>query len=387
VLDRSARVSFGNDWVRKSVLEIFREDITRFRVVLGIDIDEDAYAILDGGGIPKLKALQLHNSTVYRWNRPCYGILDGKPNLRIENRALPAGPSVVDEVANAALWFGLMSGLMQSHPDITKVMTFDKAKNNFLQSARLGLDAQLEWIGGKTVPVKQLLRRQLIPLAREGLQSSGVNQDDIDRYLGIVDKRVASGRTGAAWLLDSFSGMDADAKVTQKMSALTSATIERQNGGDPVHKWRPAELEDAQFWKTFNHRVEQYMTTELFTVHQDEVVDLVANVMDWKHVRHVPVENDEGKLVGLVSYRSLLRLLARDLPTLRQRPVPVSELMQRQIVTCSPETTTLDAIRLMREKKVACLPVVTDGRLVGIVSERDFLRVAGELLMSQLGGR
>jgi CBS domain-containing protein len=181
--------------------------------------------------------------------------------------------------------------------------------------------------------------------------------------------------------------MDGDAKVTQKMSALTSATIERQNGGEPVHKWRLAELEDAQFWKNFNHRVEQYMTTELFTVHQDEVVDLVANVMDWKHVRHVPVENDEGELVGLVSYRSLLRLLARDLPTLRQRPVPVSELMQRQIVTCSPETTTLDAIRLMREKKVACLPVVTDGRVGGIVSERDFLRVAGELLMSQLGGR
>jgi len=385
VLDRSARVSFGNDWIKESVLEIFREDITRFRVVLGIDIDEDAFDVLQNGGVPKLKALQLHNSTVYRWNRPCYGVIDGKPNLRIENRALPAGPSVMDEVANAALWFGLVSAFLESNVDITSVMSFDTAKNNFLQSARLGLDAQLEWTCGKTLPVKQLLRRQLIPMAREGLEAGGVDRDDIDRYLGIADKRVALGRTGATWLLESLNSMDGDAKITQKMSALTAATIERQRDGAPVHKWPLARIDEAHNWKNFNHRVEQYMTTELFTVHEDEVVDLVANVMDWKHVRHVPVENDEGKLVGLVSYRSLLRLLARDLPTNRQRPVPVSEIMQKVVVTCSPETTTLDAIRLMRQKRVACLPVVTDGRLVGIVSERDFLRVAGEMLMSQLG--
>jgi CBS domain-containing protein len=126
------------------------------------------------------------------------------------------------------------------------------------------------------------------------------------------------------------------------------------------------------------------MTTELFTVHQNEVIDLVANVMDWKHIRHVPVEDDDGRLVGIVSYRSLLRLLARDLRHHREHPVPVTEVMTRNVVTCSPKTTTLEAIRLMREKKVACLPVTVDGRLVGIVSERDFLRVAGALLDAHL---
>jgi CBS domain-containing protein len=387
VLDRSARVSFGDSWVERSILEIFREDIARFRVVLGIDIDEDPLAVLDGGGIPKLQALQLHNSTVYRWNRPCYGVLDGKPNLRIENRALPAGPSVVDEVANAALWFGLVSGVMEQHPDVRRVIAFDTAKSNFLAAARQGLDAQLEWFGGKMLPARQLLLRQLIPLAREGLRAAAVDADDVERYLGAVEQRVRTGRTGAEWQLQSFSrmGLDGSVKITERMGALVSATLHRQKAGTPIHDWDLAGLEEAQEWKSFNHCVEQYMTTELFTVHEDEVIDLVANVMDWKHVRHVPVENDAGELVGIVSYRSLLRLLARDLRKHRESPVPVKTLMTRDVVTCSPKTTTLQAIQLMRDRKVACLPVVVDARLVGIVSERDFLRVAGELLVGRLG--
>ncbi|HMB70087.1 MAG TPA: CBS domain-containing protein [bacterium] len=388
VLDRSARVSFGEDWVRGSILDIFREDIARFRVVLGIDIDEDPLSILENGGIPKLKALQLHNSTVYRWNRPCYGVLDGKPNLRIENRALPAGPSVRDEVANAAFWFGLVSGTVELHPDVTTAMTFDNAKNNFLAAARQGLDAQFEGFGGRTVPARELILKKLIPLAREGLQASRIDEADIDKYLGTIEARVRSGRTGAMWQLASFRQMGGDGSVknTERMGALVSASLKRQKEGTPVHEWELADVGEAQEWRSFDHCVEQYMTTELFTVHRDEVIDLVANVMDWKHIRHVPVEDDDGKLVGIVSYRSLLRLLARDLPHHRERPVPVAEVMAQNVVTCSPKTTTLEAIRLMREKKVACLPVTVDGRLVGIVSERDFLRVAGALLDAQLQG-
>jgi CBS domain-containing protein len=388
VLDRSARVSFGEDWVRESILEIFREDIARFRVVLGIDIDEEPLAVLDAGGVPKLKALQLHNSTVYRWNRPCYGVLDGRPNLRIENRAMPAGPSVRDQVANAAFWFGLVSGILETHPDVTAVLTFDNAKNNFLAAARQGLDAQFEWFGGRTVPARELILEQLVPLAREGLRASRIDAADVDKYLGVIEARVRSGQTGAAWQLASFKqmGRDGTVKSTERMGALVAASLRRQKDGTPVHEWELADLGEARAWRSFNHCVEQYMTTELFTVHQNEVIDLVANVMDWKHIRHVPVEDDEGKLVGIVSYRSLLRLLARDLPRHREQPVPVAEVMTRNVVTCGPRTTTLEAIRLMREKKVACLPVTVDGRLVGIVSERDFLRVAGALLDAHLQG-
>ena len=387
VVDRVSRVSFGNDWVRESVVEIYREDITRFRVVLGIDIEEDALAVLDGGGIPKLQALSLHNGTIYRWNRPCYGVLNGKPTLRIENRALPAGPSVVDEVANAAFWFGLVSGMVEAHGDIRSEISFDTARSNFLAASRLGLDAQFSWIDGDVVPARRLIRETLLPIAREGLQAAGIETGDIEKYLGIVDRRVSSGQTGARWLVDSMQSMggsDDGVHLTERMAALVAATHSRQAAGGPVHEWKLARLEEAGDWIHSYHRVDQYMTTDLFTVHENEVIDLVANVMDWKHIRHVPVENDDGKLVGLVSYRSLLRVLARDLPHGRESPVPVTEVMQRNVVTIPPETTTLEAIEIMRNKKVACLPVVTDGRMVGIVSERDFLRVAGELLVSRL---
>ncbi|GJM44908.1 MAG: hypothetical protein DHS20C21_17500 [Gemmatimonadota bacterium] len=386
VLDRSARVSFGEDWVRESVLEIYQDDISRFRVVLGVDVEENSMDTLEAGGIPQLKALQLHNSTVYRWNRPCYGVLDGKPTLRIENRALPAGPTVIDEVANAAFWFGLVSGMVESVTDVRLALSFDQAKSNFLAAARRGLEAQFEWIGDEVLPAATLIREQLLPMAKEGLQEAQVDSGDIERYLGVVEDRVVSRRTGAWWLLESHNAMRSEGfKTGEVMSALVSATLNRQKDGRPVHEWAMAEIMEAGEWQYSYHRVEQYMTTDLFTVHEDEVIDLVANVMDWKHIRHVPVEDDAGLLVGIVSYRSLLRLLARDLPHGKESPVAVKDLMTRNVHSIPPETGTLEAIAIMREKKVACLPVVTDGRLVGIVSERDFLRIAGELLTSQFG--
>lgn len=102
------RVSFGEAWVQDSVLEIYREEIARFRVIMTSSVEENSLATLQQGGIPALKALVLHNSTVWRWNRPCFGITNGRPHLRLEFRALPAGPTVLDEVANAAFLLGLM---------------------------------------------------------------------------------------------------------------------------------------------------------------------------------------------------------------------------------------------------------------------------------------
>ncbi|HET9888267.1 MAG TPA: hypothetical protein VFR10_12235, partial [bacterium] len=282
--ERSARVSFGNDWVRESVLEIYREDITRFRAVLGIDIEEDPFKVLEQGGVPKLQALTLHNGTIYRWNRPCYGVLDGKPNLRIEFRALPAGPTVADQIANAAFWFGLLSALSRTYQDITQVMEFATAKRNFIDAARNGLRAQLTWLEGKIIPAGVLISQELLPVAREGLQRAAIESQDIDRYLGIIEERVASERTGAQWLLDSLAGMDGEAKLLEKMSALTAATLNRQKTGQPVHTWDLARLEEGGGWESNYQRVEQYMSTDLFTVHEDEVIDLVANMMDWKHV-------------------------------------------------------------------------------------------------------
>src|SRR5262249_44831970 len=153
---------------------------------------EDPFEKLARGEAPLLRALRLHNGTVYRWNRPCYGIMNGKPHLRIEARMMPSGPTPVDQIANAALWYGLVASLAPDHGDVPKHISFDDAKMNFLSAARHGLAAQFQWFGGETVPAQHLLRDRLIPMAREGLLASGIDQGDVDRYLGIMDARVRS---------------------------------------------------------------------------------------------------------------------------------------------------------------------------------------------------
>lgn len=382
--ERRSRVSFGDDWVRHSVLEIFREDIARFRAILGIDFEEDPFETLRLGQVPRLKALQLHNGTVYRWNRPCYGISDGKPHLRIENRVLPGGPTVLDEVANAAFWFGLMSGLSAQYQDITQTMEFDTASTNFLAAARQGMTAQFTWLDGQTYPAQELICKQLVPLARDGLTRSGIDSADIDRYLGVIEERGCSGKTGAQWILCSLKSMKDRGVAGERVTALTAAIYARQQQEQPVHQWPLATLDEGGGWKHHYMRVEQYMTTNLFTVHQDDVIDLVANLMDWRHIRHVPVEDDAHHLVGLVSYRSLLRLLGRDRPQSADQPLAVRDIMQPDPITIAPETSTLEAIDIMRRQRVACLPVVKDRRLVGLITERDFLDISRQMFETLL---
>ena len=382
VRDQLPRVSFGRHWVDDSVLEILQEDVARFRLLIGAEIDEDPFELLKSGTPPDLKAVRLHNSTVYRWNRPCYGIGGGIAHLRIENRVLPAGPTPLDEMANAAFWFGLMRGVSEQYPDITKVMDFEWAQDNFVSAARLGLRAQLRWPGQESVPAGDLIRKELLPLARHGLLDRDIDSSDVDRYLGVIDERVASGNTGSQWMLSSLSAFKEAGTKTERLAAITAATVHRQREGKPVHEWELANMEEAGGWTRHYARVEQLMTTDLFTVNQDELVDLVAAMMDWEHIRHVPVEDNEHRLVGLVTHRNIIRLMARG--EAKDRPVPVSEVMHTKVYTVTPETSSLEAIALMREHKIACLPVCDDGVLVGILTERDFMRIAGQLLEAEL---
>ena len=376
----SPRVRFGDRWVRESVTEIFQEDLAKYRVILGTEIEEDPLAMLDRGEVPALRALLTHNSTVYRWNRPCYGVGGGLPHLRIENRVIPAGPTPADEVANAALWFGLLAGMAEVYPDITKVMSIDDAKSNFLAAARQGLSGHFKWIDGKEHSARRLLLDELIPLARQGLTDAGIDGGDIDNYLGIVEERVECGRTGAAWQLESLAAMQDTGSRGERLGALTAATLERQKEDIPGHKWKLAKIQDAGGWKHNYQRVEQYMTTELITVDQEELLDLVANLMDWNRIRHIPVEVSDHRLVGLISYRAVLRHLARRAVEEKRDPVSVSEVMRTHLITVEPETPTLEAIEKMRQHRVACLPVVKEDRLVGIITEHDFIDVARELL-------
>ncbi len=383
--EMSPRVHFGTDWVDESVMEIFKEDISRFRVLLTTELGEDPLKTLEEGGVPNLMALQLHNGTVYRWNRACYGITDGKPHLRIENRVLPSGPTVIDEIANAAFWYGLVAGLAREYRDVSEHIKFYEARYNFNAAARNGLASQFKWLDGSNRPAHELILDTLVPLAEKGLQTSDIDPSDIDRYLGIIQKRVETQQTGAQWQLDSLDRMENVGSRAERLGALTRAMVERQKSGNPVHEWSLATLEEGYTptgMKDTN--VEDYMTTDLFTVHEEESIEFVARLMDWQKIRHVLVEDEQHRLVGLVSHRTLLRHMAER----TERPeggVPVGDIMVEEPISVSPDRPTLEAVELMREHEIGALPVVREDRLVGIITEQDFIEIAGTLLDETLG--
>jgi len=373
------RVSFGDAWVKDTVLEIFREDIALFRVVLGQQEYQSSRAELNAGRVPKLQALRLHNGTVYRWNRACYGWAESGAHLRIENRVLPAGPTILDEVANAAFYFGLMSGVTSEYEDIAKVMEFDDAKNNFFAAARHGLGAQFRWVGGESYTASGLILERLLPLARAGLRRSQIDEEDITRYLDIIEARVRSQQTGATWALRSLAQMAPHTSLDQRHRRITKAMLEHQLAGqDPVHTWEPCQINRDEAWRDAYRTVGQIMSTQLLTVRPEDLVDLAASMMDWEKIRHVPVEDDEGRLVGIVSHRAILRLVARGQGGTDQ--VVVKDIMRRDPVSVTPQTPTIEAMKLMRDKGVGSLPVVEGDKLVGIVTEHDLIDVSAKLL-------
>jgi CBS domain-containing protein len=371
--ERCPRVSLGTRWIRRSPVEVFAEDIARFRVLLAVPVEEDPFEVLAENRAPELRALRLFNGTVYRWNRACYGVTDGKPHLRIENRVLPSGPTVLDEIANAAFFLGLMTGMPERYPDVTAVIEFSHVESNFQAAAQRGLEASFAWFGGQHVHARELVLKELLPIARAGLSSAGLVHEDINRYLGVIEDRVASRQTGAQWQLDSFDRLRSQERTDVALRGLTASMAHQQWSGDPVHSWHPA-CSSGLGTGDPDMRIEEFMTTDLLTVHPQEPVELVLHLMDWKHIRHVPVEDEQGQLVGMVSWYHLLHALcAWDRLA---EPKPVCEIMQTELSTVTPETPLAAALHVMRQAGADSLPVVKDGRLVGIVTERDIIQIA-----------
>ncbi len=379
------RVGFGERWLKNSVLELLQDQLTRFRPIMISIPEENSLAVLARGETPVLSALFMHNGTVWPWNRACYGVSNGVAQLRIENRALPAGPTVPDEVANTAFFTGLMLALPQEYGDISRRMDFDDAKANFFAAARYDLHAQLRWIDRKTTSAGSLIREQLLPLARQGLESAQVDGSDIDMYLGIIGERVNTRQTGARWILKSLASMEDMEPKDLRYRELAARMLQEQKEGNPVHKWGIMSRVEDTDWTQSYQTVEQFMSTDLFTVRPDDLVDLAASVMDWRHVRHVPVEDAQGRLVGLVTHRALLHLFSHGLPGPDQKPLTVREIMKTAPLTVSSATPTLEAMELMQTNKIGCLPVVDDGQLVGILTSYDFLAGAARIFREHLG--
>jgi CBS domain-containing protein/gamma-glutamyl:cysteine ligase YbdK (ATP-grasp superfamily) len=381
------RVSFGDNWLKNSVVELFHDQVSRFRSIMIAEPDEAPFQVLARGEVPLLSALRMHNGTVWRWNRACYGVADGIAHLRIENRALPSGPTVQDEMANATFFVGLMVALPQEYGEIAKRLTFDDAKENFFAAARYGLNVQLKWLDGKSLSAASLILNDLLPLARVGLQEVNVNSRDIDKYLGVMEERVRSGKTGAQWMLNSLSsleGKDGHEPNDLHTHLLTSTILARQKENQPVHDWKLAEASEQDDWSQSYQTVGQFMATDLFTVRPDDLVDLAASLMEWRHIRHVPVEDENGHLIGLVTHRGLLRLLSRGSTSPDATSITVREIMKPNPTSVTSNTSTLEAIEIMRSSGIGCLPIVDDGKLVGIVTSYDFLTATASLFKQHL---
>lgn len=378
----SPRVILGDSWLDGDVTQIFKDDIARFKILLHADMGENSMAKIAQNEVPKLKSLQLHNSTVYRWNRPCYGISDtGKPHLRIENRVFPSGPSVLDEMANTAFWLGSMKGMHEAYPDIRDFMSFADVRDNFGKSARFGIDTKFTWTGDKKVTVKELMKEELIPMARQGLESMQVDHDCIDRYLDVISERMDAHMNGARWMLRSYTKLKEETStVDEALTYLTASIYNHQNKEEfPIHKWEEADTRQRLNYEINDLRVSELMQTEIFSAQRKDLVELVAKLMSWKDINFMPVEDKKGHLVGLISVGILLDRLTLERQKKKPKDLLVKDVMIKNPVTVSPTATLAEVEKKMRDLEVTCMPVVKQKELVGIVTKQDIIRVKDRL--------
>jgi gamma-glutamyl:cysteine ligase YbdK (ATP-grasp superfamily) len=229
------RVWFGERWIT-SVFDLFEENVRYFPALLPVTDDEDPLTVLEAGGTPNLSELRLHNGTIYRWNRPVYDIAAGRPHLRVENRVLAAGPTVVDIVANAAFYFGLVRTLAEHERPLWSQMSFSAAEENFHTAARDGIDAEIYWPGVGRVRATELVLRRLLPLAYDGLAAWGVEREVAERYLSIIEGRCLTATNGAEWFVRQMAGRD-DTDRYDAIRAVLAGYREGMHANEPVHTW------------------------------------------------------------------------------------------------------------------------------------------------------
>lgn len=350
------RVGFGEGWVRDSVLELFRADVMSYAVLLTRELGPRPLSELEAGRIPKLRALTLHNGTVWRWNRACYGVADGVPHLRIENRVLPSGPTIADEVANAALFYGLMSAPAEKFGDVT-AMSFARVKESFISASRYGIEAPVTWSDGRVGSARELIGRVLLPIAREGLRAIGLGASEVDAALEPIEERVDRAINGAIWMLRAYESLIERGTPEWATRRLTDGLIVGQDSGKPVHEWVPLE---ASRLVPVELDVRHVMRARMPTLSPDDPIELADRIFAWEGVSHLVVERD-AELAGLVS---------RDHASPGRSDVRVGEVMVEP--TCVvPDLSIAEARVALDTARAGCLVVVSDGRVIGTLTHAE----------------
>jgi CBS domain-containing protein len=362
--EKQSRVNFGRDWVKGSITNIFKDNISRFRSLISSEHIEDSLEMLSNGEIPKLKALNLHNGTVYSWNRACYGIGNNRPHLRIENRYIPSGPTVSDEISNMMFWVGVMVGRPKKYDGIHEKMNFKDAKSNFFNAARYGMSTQFYW-NNNYITSHNLILNELLPMAYKGLYSLNVEPKDVEHYLKIIKNRVQS-KTGSQWIIKSYRSLLESHKPFEAAQILTSKMYEKQEKNYPVSSWNSLR-NDENIQLKHQKLVKHKMSTDIFSVDINDSIELVLNIMKWKEINHMPVINSDRELVGLITMKDVNTYFKNEEP-LKET---VKDFMTEKLITTHEFETIEGVSSKMKKHNINSLPVLRNNKLIGIITTND----------------
>ena len=367
--EQQSRVTFGNSWFTGTIVDFYKHEISKFRTLLTKEIKSSSFDELKAGKIPKLTALNLHNGTIYRWNRPCYGVGNGKPHVRIEKRYIPSGPTATDEMANFAFWVGLMKGRPTEFDDIPRTLDFEDVKSNFIRAARTGTESIMNW-RGKLIPLDQLVLEVLLPISKIGLERMKIDNDDIDKYLDVIRDRLLKS-TGSQWMVTNYRYLKKQLKPDDALIALTSTLHTNQESYDKVSEW--PNLQSIKFFNSTATKVGHLMTSTLITAKTSDLGLLTLNYMKWNTIHHLPVVNNDGTLVGLITWQHLKQFW--DQVQDANNSISAREIMITNVFTAQTSTPLNKAIALMKKHKIGCLPVLQETQLVGILTLKDLIHV------------
>ncbi|MBT4791786.1 MAG: hypothetical protein HON90_09460 [Halobacteriovoraceae bacterium] len=218
------RVTLGNGYIKDSLFELFEENINDYPILLADHCDSD----------PKeLNHLNLHNGTIWRWNRPIIGVTEeGQPHMRIEQRTPSAGPTIVDSIANTAFYIGLVDYLANMETVPEDVISFDEAIHNFYKASRQSFFCKVRWVDGKLHDIRELLLYEIFPYAKQALLKRGIDKADVEYYMdGVIHPRLKKGVNGAVWQ-KAFIHMHG-----VRFQELMENYMENQYSGKSVHEW------------------------------------------------------------------------------------------------------------------------------------------------------
>jgi CBS domain-containing protein len=362
---RLPRVYFGNRWIKESAADLWKNDVCRFPLILTSDDFKHSTSLLKEGHIPKLRAIRLHNGTTYTWNRLCFGHSDKEPHLRIECRYIPAGPTVTDEFANFAFWIGLMNNQEKYGRDFWKNTDFKVAKTNFIKAARTGFNTVFYWFG-KNITAKQLILDELLEMAYDGLVDSGVHVDEAKKYLSVIEKRTQWELTGSEWILKAHRDLVPRFGEVTAQKTIVKQSLEYQKNNIPLHDWEPVKSNIYRI-DIDEELVEEHMSTDIFCVSTYDSIELTRQILEWNNIRHLPVESDDGDLIGMITDGIVERVEQMN----EDKVQFAGQVMIVNPVTIQSEATLAEARALMQDHDISGLPVVFGKKLVGIITNKD----------------